>query len=200
MRIDGGNVNSHDSHPSLSVQDPQTFSKTLSEEVPMRTFALTTLAVCAAAVVGTGAQAQQPAPQPPEYGMPITQAQAMKVAAAAQEQATKLNIHAVITIVGPSGDLIYFTKMDRAQYGSVEISQQKARTAALFRRPSKVFEEALAGGGAAVTMLTLRGIAASAGGIPLMVGGKVIGAIGVSGGPRGAIDAEAAQAGADALK
>lgn len=130
--------------------------------------------------------------------MPITQAQAMKVAAAAQAKAKTLNIHTAITIVGPAGDLIYFTKMDGTQNGSVAVSQEKARTAALFRRPSKVWEDAVAKGGTAI--MTLPNVIASAGGVPLEVDGKIIGAIGVSGAPKGTIDAEAAQAGADSLK
>jgi uncharacterized protein GlcG (DUF336 family) len=160
----------------------------------------TTLSVCAAVMLSAAAYAQQPAPQSPEYGMPATQAQAMKAAAAAQEKAKQLKIHAAITIVGPSGDLIYFTKMDGTQYGSVFVSRKKARTAALFRRPSKAFDDGLAKGGPAMSLLTLPNVIASAGGVPLIVDGKIIGAIGISGAPAGAIDAEAAQAGADALK
>jgi uncharacterized protein GlcG (DUF336 family) len=106
----------------------------------------------------------------------------------------------IITVVGPSGDLIYFTKMDGAQYGSIAISQQKARTAAIFRRPTKIFEEALAKGGPTLTLLTLPGVIASAGGVPIIIGGKVAGALGVSGSPSGSIDEQAALAGLDALK
>jgi uncharacterized protein GlcG (DUF336 family) len=152
------------------------------------------------ACAGANAQQQAAPPPPPEYGMPPTQAQAMKAAAAAVEKAKQLNIHAAVTIVGPSGDLVYFTKMDGTQYGSVFVSQNKARTAAMFRRPTKVFEDLLAKGGPTLTFLTLPNVIASAGGVPLMVDGKIIGAIGVSGAPAGTIDAEAAQAGADALK
>ncbi len=164
------------------------------------------VAAYVALTFGTAAQAQQPAPAspppapPPDYGMPVTQEQAMKVAAAAQEGAKKLGQRVVITIVGPTGDLVYFTKMDGAQYGSIAVSQSKARTAAIFRRPTKVFEEALAKGGPTLTLLTLPGVIASAGGLPIIIDGKVAGAIGVSGGPVGAIDAEAAEAGLAALK
>jgi glc operon protein GlcG len=146
-----------------------------------------------ALVIGSAAQAQ-------EYGPPIDQAQAMKVAAAAQAKAKEIKIHAAITIVGPSGDLIYFTKMDGTQYASVAISQQKAKTAAIFRRPTKVWEDAVAKGGPTITLLTLPGVIASAGGVPLMKDGKVVGAVGVSGGPKGAVDAVAAEAGAEAMK
>jgi glc operon protein GlcG len=163
------------------------------------------LAIGTAVLAGSAAYAQQPAapaaaPSPPDYGTPVTQEQAMKVAAAAQEGAKKLGQRVVITIVGPSGDLVYFTKMDGAQFGSIAISQTKARTAAIFRRPTKVFEEALAKGGPTLTLLTLPGVIASAGGVPIMIGGKVAGAVGVSGSPNGSIDHEAAEAGLAALK
>jgi uncharacterized protein GlcG (DUF336 family) len=147
---------------------------------------------------GSAVQAQ-PAP-PPDYGLPVTQEQAMKIAAAAQVKAKEIGQRVIITVVGPSGDLIYFTKMDGAQYGSIAISQQKARTAAIFRRPTKIFEEALAKGGPTLTLLTLPGVIASAGGVPIIIGGKVAGALGVSGSPSGSIDEQAALAGLDALK
>jgi len=163
----------------------------------MRRFSSAAAVATAAFLFGSVVHAQQ---LPTEYGMPITQAEAMKVAAAAQAKAVSLKIHAAITIVGPSGDLVYFTKMDGTQYGSVAVSRSKARTAVLFRRPSKAFEDVLAKGGPAITLLTLPNVIASAGGIPIVVSGKIVGAIGVSGAPKGSIDAEAAQAGADAVK
>lgn len=168
----------------------------------MRRLSATTLAV-AALMFASAAQAQQPpaAPPPPlPYGPPVTLAQAMKIAAAAQANSEKLKINSVITIVGPSGDLIYFLKMDGAQYGSIAISQQKAKTAAIFRRPTKVFEDVVAGGGFGLTAMTLPGVIASAGGLPIVQNGKIIGAVGVSGAPRGVIDQESSQAGLDALK
>lgn len=168
----------------------------------MRRLLLITMAAGAALIFGTAVYAQQPAapPPPPDYGLPVTQEQAMKIAVAAQEGAKKLGQRVVITIVGPAGDLIYFTKMDGAQNGSIAVSQQKAKSAALFRRPTKVFEELIAKGGPTITLMTLPGVIASAGGLPIVIGGKIAGAIGVSGSPAGSIDAEAAQAGLDALK
>lgn len=172
----------------------------------MGRLSMITVAAFTAVLFGSAVHAQQPAapaaapPPPPDYGMPVTQEQAMKVAAAAQEGAKKLGQRVVITIVGPTGDLIYFTKMDGAQYGSIAISQSKARTAATFRRPTKIFEEALAKGGPTLTLLTLPGVIASAGGVPILIDGKVAGAIGVSGSPAGSIDHEAAEAGLAALK
>lgn len=159
---------------------------------------LTTVAIAALAALALGSVAS--AQQPPEYGMPINQAQAMKVAAAAQAKAKEIGQRMVISIVGPSGDLIYFTKMDGAQYASIAISQQKAKTAAIFRRPTAVWEKVISKGGPTITLLTLPGVIASAGGVPLIENGKVVGAIGVSGGPNGSVDAKAAEAGAAALK
>lgn len=164
----------------------------------MRRLSLIALAACA--LFATAATAQQPAPQPPEYGPPITLAQAMKAAAAAQANSEKLGIHSVISIVGPSGDLIYLAKMDGAQFGSIAISQEKAKAAAIFRRPTKAWEDLVSGGGAGITALSLPGVIASAGGLPILQNGKVVGAIGVSGAPRGVIDQESSQAGIDALK
>ena len=164
------------------------------------------VAACIAFTLAGAVHAQQPAapaaapPPPPDYGMPVTQEQAMKVAAAAQAKAKELGQRVVITVVAASGDLVYFTKMDGAQYGSIAVSQSKARGAALFRRPTKVFEEALAKGGPTLTLLTLPGVIASAGGVPIIIDGKVAGAIGVSGSPSGAIDHEASEAGIAALK
>lgn len=168
----------------------------------MLRLSLLSLAACATLALGTAAHAQQAAapPPPPDYGAPVTQEQAMKIAAATQEAAKKLGQRVVITIVGPAGDLIYFTKMDGAQYGSIDISQKKARAAALFRRPTRIFEELIAKGGPTITLMTLPGVIASAGGLPIMIGGKVAGAIGVSGSPAGSIDAEAGQVGLDTLK
>ena len=168
----------------------------------MRHLSLITALASVAVLFGSAVYAQQPAapPPPPEYGLPITLAQAMKAAAAAQANSQKLGINSVISIVGPSGDLIYFAKMDGAQFGSIAVSQQKAKTAAIYRRPTKVFEDLVAGGGPALTLLTLPGVIASAGGLPILQNGKLVGAIGVSGAPRGVIDQESSQAGIDALK
>ena len=127
-------------------------------------------------------------------------ATARKVADAAAAEAAKLKWDAFcITIVGPSGDLVYFEKLDNCQYASIKISQHKARTAARYRRPTLVFERLLAKGGFFAYLTTLDNVIASRGGNPLIVGGKVIGAIGVSGGA-GSQDDTLSQAGVAALK
>ena len=165
----------------------------------MRRLSLITMAAFATLMFGSTVHAQQPAP-PPDYGPPVTLEQAMKVADAAQAEAKKINMNMAITVVSPSGDLVYFRKMDGTPYASIAISQHKARVAATYKRPSKAFEDRVASGGIGVTVLSLDGVIASAGGIPLIVGGKIIGAIGVSGGPTGVLDTQASQAGADVLK
>ena len=103
----------------------------------------------------------------------------------------------VIAIVDPDGRLIYFERMDNAQIGSVGVAIDKARSAALFRKPTKVFEDALGKGRTAI--LALRGAVPLEGGLPLVSGGKVVGAIGASAGT-GQQDGQVAKAGADTIK
>jgi uncharacterized protein GlcG (DUF336 family) len=138
---------------------------------------------------------------PPEYGPPIDVATAKKVAAAAFAELAKRNWHGMcVAVVDPHGELVYFERDDRCQYASVEISQHKARAAARYRRPTVVFERLLAKGGYFAYLPTLGdAFIASRGGNPLMVDGKIVGAIGVSGGA-GSQDDTISQAGAAALK
>jgi glc operon protein GlcG len=161
----------------------------------MRKAALAVLAV-SSLMLTAEARAQG---APPAYGEPITIDQAKKVAGAAAAEAKKNNWFMAITIVGPYGDLIYFEKMDNTQHASTAISQHKARAAATFRRPTKAFEDRIAQGGAGLTALTLDGVIASEGGVPIMIGGKIVGAIGTSG-ATGAQDGQVAMAGINALK
>jgi glc operon protein GlcG len=167
---------------------------------------------CAALLISWGALAQVP-PDPnnpneavpeamvqPEYGEPINLETAKKVAAAAAAEATKRNWRGLcIAVVGPSGDLVYFERSDNCQFGSISISQHKARAAARYRRPTVVFERLLGKGPYFSYLTTLDDVIASRGGNPLIVAGKVIGAIGVSGGT-GSQDDTVSLAGADALK
>jgi uncharacterized protein GlcG (DUF336 family) len=150
-------------------------------------------------LVAGPALAQQPAAPPPAYGEQIDLEQARKAAAAAVAEAKNINTFMAITVVSPSGDLVYFEKMDNTQFASINISIHKARAAATFRRPTSGFEERVAAGGVGITLLTLDGIIASPGGNPIIVGGKLIGAIGVSGGS-GAQDNQVSLAGVAALK
>jgi len=127
------------------------------------------------------------------YGTPITLERAQQVVAAAMAEAKKRNWKMNVTVVDPNGDLLAFGRMDGSQLASVEISQHKARTAARYRRNTKLFENGMQGG--MVYQLTLDGVIGSRGGIPLVEGGKLIGAIGVSGGA-GSQDEVCATAGA----
>jgi uncharacterized protein GlcG (DUF336 family) len=104
-----------------------------------------------------------------------------------------------IAIVDPNGFLVYFEKMDNTQNGSVNVAQDKAKSAALFKRPTKVFQDGLAAGGVGLRLLALQGAVPVDGGLPIIVGGKIIGAIGASGGTSDQ-DGQVAKAGADALK
>jgi uncharacterized protein GlcG (DUF336 family) len=137
---------------------------------------------------------------PPPYGEPINLETAKKAAAGATAEAKKRNWDGFcIAIVSPSGDLVYFEKLDNCQYASVTISQHKARTAARYRRPTLAFENLIGKGPYFNYLTTLDDVIASRGGNPLIVGGKVIGAIGVSGGA-GSQDDTLSQAGVAALK
>ena len=136
---------------------------------------------------------------PEPYGMPIRLDSAQKAASAAIAEALKNGWLMAVAITDPSGELVYFAKMDNTQYASVTISQHKARAAATFRRPTKVFEENLGKGAEFIYQLTLDGMIGSQGGVPLVVGGKLIGAIGCSG-ALGSQDLQVCMAGVNALK
>jgi uncharacterized protein GlcG (DUF336 family) len=148
------------------------------------------------------AVAQQPvAPPPPQipYGPPITLEQAKKALAAAEAEATKNKCNMIITILDSGGHVVALHRLDGTQLGSIEAAHQKAYSAVLYRRPTKVFQDLLAGGGANLRLLALAGASPLEGGIPIIVNGKIIGAIGVSG-AASEQDAQVAKAGADALK
>jgi uncharacterized protein GlcG (DUF336 family) len=165
----------------------------------MRTIILTSLAMGAMAASVGMALAQSAPPPPPAYGETINSETAKKAAAAAVAEATKNTWGMCVAVVAPSGDLVYFERMDNCQYASITISQHKAKAAAIFRRPTKVFEERVASGGAGIAAMTLDGVIASDGGFPIVVGGKIIGAMGCSGGT-GQQDGQSCQAGVNALK
>ena len=131
------------------------------------------------------------------YGPPITLDNAKKAAAAASTEARKNNWNMAIAIVDPDGTLVYYEKMDSTQLGSAKVAIDKARSAALFKRPTKVFQDRVGSGG--VNLLALEGAVPVEGGIPLMIDGHIVGAIGVSG-DSSDHDAISAQAGVDALK
>jgi uncharacterized protein GlcG (DUF336 family) len=142
-----------------------------------------------------GAMAQMPNP----YGLPISLEHAKKAAAPALAEAAKNSWNVAVAIVGPSGDLIYYEKMDNTQIGSANVAIDKARSAALFKRPTKAFQDVLGAGGEGMRILRLQGAMPVEGGIPLVMDGKIVGAIGVSG-ATSAQDAQCAKAGADTIK
>jgi glc operon protein GlcG len=178
----------------------------------MRRFTMMAAAFGMAVMASSGALAQiPPNPDNPNdtvpdampfnipYGETINLETAKKAADAAAAEATKHGWKMCISIVGPSGDLVYFERMDDCQYASISISQHKARTAAKYRRPTLVFETLMGKGPYFSYLATLDDVVASRGGNPLVVGGKLIGAIGVSGGT-GSQDDVTSKAGAAALK
>lgn len=118
---------------------------------------------------------------PNPYGPPISVENAKKVAAAALAEAVKNKWTMAVAVVDPNGDLVYYEKMDNTQLGSAKVSVNKARSAALYKRPTKALQDALAGGGAGLRVLALEGAVPVEGGIPLVADGKIIGAVGVSG-------------------
>ncbi|MET0278405.1 MAG: heme-binding protein [Pseudorhodoplanes sp.] len=168
-------------------------------------------AACAAvlSLAGSLAHAQAPAPAPvPDampfdiaYGNSITADQAAKLVAAVvgESQKSPRNWKMAISVVDPNGDLVYFYKMDQTQVASAAISQGKARTAARFRRPSEMFFNVMQTPAGAYLATLDPTLVASPGGIPLIQDGKLIGAIGCSGGT-GAQDAVACKAGAELVK
>jgi glc operon protein GlcG len=162
----------------------------------MRNVFLKSVVTVAAVMLSAGAYAQQP---PPAYGPPISLEMAKKAADAAAAEAAKNGWFLAIAVVSPSGDLVHFSKMDNTQYASIAIAIHKAKAAATFRRPTKAFQDGLTGEKPNLVLLTLDGVIASEGGVPIVVDGKIIGAIGASG-ATGAQDGQASMAGVAALK
>ena len=147
-----------------------------------------------AVVVVPAVIAQMPNP----YGPPISLEAAKKVAQPALAEAAKNHWTIAVAVVDPAGNLVYYEKMDNTQLGSANISIDKARTAAMFKRPTKAFQDALAAGGEGLRILRLQGVTPVEGGFPLIMDGKIVGAIGASG-ATSAQDAQCAKAGADSL-
>jgi len=135
---------------------------------------------------------------PPQYGPPITLTQARAVMAAAEAEALAHDWPMVIAIVCSGGHLVMLHALDQAQHGSVPVAQGKAETAVNFRRPSKLFEDAVASGSLGWRLLGVSNLLPLDGGLPLTVEGRVVGAIGVSG-MQSTQDAQVAAAGVAAL-
>jgi uncharacterized protein GlcG (DUF336 family) len=129
----------------------------------------------------------------PDYGPSVTVTQAKKIAAGVIAECTKNNWNVAVAIVDPHGFLVYFERMENTQYASMDIAIGKAKAAATYRRPTRVFADVINKGGPATA--TLPGVFASPGGVPLMHEGKVIGAVGASG-ATGDQDEQCSKAGA----
>jgi glc operon protein GlcG len=162
------------------------------------TMVVVTLLLCATLPAG----AQQPvAPPPPQipYGAPISLDQAKKVMAGAEAEAAKNKWNMVIAVLDSGGHLVMLERMDGTQLGSIDAAKDKAYSAVLYRRPTKVFQDLVGQGGPNLRLLRLAGASPLEGGIPIVVDGKIVGAIGVSG-ASSEQDAQVAKAGADTLK
>ena len=131
-------------------------------------------AVLAALTVGASAQDKRP-----DYGTAVNAAGAKKIAAGVLAECQKNGWNVAVAVVDNHGFLVYFERMDNTQTASVDIAVGKARAAATYRRPTRVFMEVINKGGPATA--TLPGVFASPGGLPIMVDGKVTGGVGVSG-------------------
>ncbi len=124
---------------------------------------------------------------------------AKKAAAATIAEARKNNWSMAVAVTDTAGNLVYFERMDNTQTGSINVAIGKSRSAALFRRPTKVFQDLVAKGSEFTYLLGLEGAVVLQGGLPIVMDGKVVGALGVSGGS-GAQDVQSAEAGIAALK
>ena len=158
---------------------------------------LLSMAIGGILVLAAGSASAQ-APAPP-YGAPITLEQARKIVAGAEAESKKNSWSMVITVLDSGAHVVLTERMDGALLGSIDVARDKAYSAVAFRRPTKAFEDGLAQGGANLRILKLSGASPVEGGIPIVVDGKVIGAVGVSGGTAQQ-DGQAAKAGVDALK
>jgi glc operon protein GlcG len=154
------------------------------------------ITVLAFACCAAGASAQQ---MSNPYGAPVTLEAAKKIAIPALAEARKNNWTMAVAIVDTAGDLVYFERMDNTQLGSINTAILKARSAVRFKRPTRVFQDMVASGGEGLRALGLEGAMPVEGGIPLVVDGKIVGAIGASGGTS-AQDGQCAKAAAVLVK
>ena len=162
----------------------------MSPQSVLKSLVALMLALCVSTAL-----AQMPNP----YGLAISLENAKKAAAPALAEARKNTWNMAVAIVDIAGNLVYFEKMDATQTASVNVAIEKARSAALFKRPTKALQDTLAAGGDGLRVLRLEGAVPAEGGIPLLMDGKIVGAIGVSGGTSQQ-DGQCAKAGADIVK
>jgi glc operon protein GlcG len=134
----------------------------------------------------------------PSYGSPITTDQAKKVASVALAEARANNWTMAAAVVDPAGILVYFEKIDDTQHASCQIAIDKARSAAMFKRPTKTFQDSVERGGIGLRVMMLRGAMPVEGGVPLVVNGLIVGGLGISGGTAEQ-DGQCAKAATDAM-
>jgi glc operon protein GlcG len=152
------------------------------------------VALMAFVAVPAGAQTM-----PPPYGPPIPLDTARKVMTAAEAEAAKNNWPVVIAILDSGGNVVMLIRRDDTQLASLELAVGKAKTSLIFKRPTKVLDDAISSGGAGIRFLALKDITPLEGGFPLVMDGKIVGAIGVSG-VMSAQNAQIGRAGVDVLK
>jgi len=154
-------------------------------------------------VLCAGSAFAQAPPAPSPYLTPIGPAislkNAKKAAAAALAEARKNGWLMVVAVVSTGGYLVYYEKMDNTQLGSADVAIEKARSAALYKRPTKAFQDAVEKGGVNLRVFALKGAVPVEGGLPIIIDGKLVGAIGLSG-DLSEHDGQCAKAGVDALK
>ena len=143
--------------------------------------------------------ATPPSGAPLPYGAPISLALAKEIMAGAEREALANHWPMAIAIVDSTAHLVLFQRLDQTQLGSMDVAVAKAMTAVKFRRATKIFEDAMAAGGAGLRLSTMPGVAALEGGVPIVVQGQVVGAIGVSG-MLSSQDAQVAAAGLAAIE
>jgi uncharacterized protein GlcG (DUF336 family) len=161
-----------------------------------RTGLVSAVGTAAVLLCAAAALAQQ---LPNPYGAPIAIDSAKKAAGAAVAEARKNGWAMAVAVVDPGGELVYFEKMDGTQTGSIDVAIAKGRSAARFKRPTKAFQDAVAAGGEGLRILGLGGAVPVEGGLPIVMDGRIVGAIGASGGTSQQ-DGICARAGADAVK
>ena len=157
---------------------------------------ITAVATAALLLVSAAAGAQTP---PPPYGPGIDLETARKAVAAAEAEAKKNNWQMAIAVVDSGGQLVTFSRMDNTQLKSTDIAMGKATTANNLKRPTKTIQDTIAQGGASLRLLAVPGVMPIEGGVPIVIGGKIVGAIGASGAAANQ-DARCAMAGAEAIK
>ena len=167
----------------------------------LKSLVVVIVVLCAGCAFAQAPPASMPSPNfyLTPIGPPISVETAKKAAAAAIAEARKNGWLQVVAVVSPAGVLIYYEKMDNVQIGSAEVAIEKARSAALYKRPTKVFQDALAGGGVGLRVLALKGAVPVEGGLPIVIDGKLVGAIGLSG-DTSEHDGQCAAAGLAAIK